>query len=237
MQVFYDFHIHSALSPCAEMEMTPNSIVGMAAIKGLQVIAITDHNSIENVAACMAAGEAYEVLVIPGIEVQTKEDVHVLCLFSDLNNLEAFYKVLEPYRITVQHQPDKFGRQVILSAEDEEMGDLQHSLYFSYSIGLTQLFQMVDDLDGAFVPAHIDRKSFSVISNLGFVPFDLPVQTIEYSSTCDVEAFQRQNPMLRKYAVLVDSDAHQLVDINEPVHTLEVVSMTAKDIIDKLRRG
>lgn len=237
MLIHYDFHIHSALSPCAEMEMTPHSIVGMAAVKGLQAIAITDHNSIENVRAAMRVGDAYDVVVLPGIEVQTKEDVHILCLFAEWDQLENFYASLEPYRIRVMHQPDKFGRQVIFTEEDVEVGDLEFSLYFSYSIGLSALYGLVEDNEGAFVPAHVDRQSFSVVSNLGFVPFDLPIQTIEYSNKCDVEAFQAANPLLRKYKVLIDSDAHQLEDINEPVHTLDVGALTSTAIIDKLRRG
>jgi len=144
---------------------------------------------------------------------------------------------LEPHRMLIQHQPDKFGRQVIFSSMDEELGDLEYSLYFSYAIGLSQLFQLVSDHEGAFVPAHVDRKSFSVISNLGFVPFDLPILTLEYSNACDVEAFQKNSPMLKKYAVLIDSDAHQLEDINEPIHSLEVEDLTRKAIIEKLRRG
>lgn len=123
MLIHYDFHIHSALSPCAEMEMTPHSIVGMAAVKGLQAIAVTDHNSIENVRAAMRVGDAYDVVVLPGIEVQTKEDVHILCLFAKWEQLESFYAALEPYRIRVLHQPDKFGRQVIFTEEDVEVGD------------------------------------------------------------------------------------------------------------------
>ncbi len=237
MLMAYDFHIHSVLSPCAEMEMTPNSIVGMAAVKGLQAIAITDHNSIENVKACMEVGEQYGVIVLPGIEVQTKEDVHVLCLFSEWTQLALFNQALEPYRILVNHQPEKFGRQVIMTSEDEEVGDLEYSLYFSYAVGLSQLFEMVDGLTGAFIPAHVDRKSFSVISNLGFVPFDLPIHTLEYSSACDIEKFQNMNPLVKNYSILVDSDAHQLVDINEPIHSIEVNALTANAIIEKLRRG
>jgi hypothetical protein len=219
------------------MEMTPNSIVGMAAVKGLQAIAITDHNSIENVEACLIAGETYGVLVLPGIEVQTKEDVHVLCLFSEMKQLVTFSQSLEPYRIIIKHQPEKFGRQVVFSEVDEELGELEYSLYFSYTIGLTQLFQLVSDLEGAFIPAHVDRNSFSVLSNLGFVPFDLPIATLEYSNSCNVEAFQKNSPMLKKYAVLIDSDAHQLEDINEPIHSLEIENLSRQAIIDKLRRG
>lgn len=237
MEIAYDFHIHSALSPCAEMEMTPHSIVGMAAVKGLDAIAITDHNSIENVAACMAVGKKYGVLVVPGVEVQTKEDVHVLCLFSTYEALTAFYANLEPYRLNIKHQPDKFGRQVVFSEEDEETLELEHSLYFSYTIGLTPLYQLVDTHSGAFVPAHVDRSSFSVISNLGFVPFDLPLRTVEYATHCDIESFQKKHKQLKQYSYIVDSDAHQLVDINEADYKLNVAALTAEAIIEKLKRG
>lgn len=237
IEIAYDFHIHSALSPCAEMEMTPNSIVGMAAVKGLDAIAITDHNSIENVSASMAVGEKYGVLVVPGIEVQTKEDVHVLCLFPTYDALAAFYSELESYRLYIKHQPEKFGRQVVFSEDDEEVCEMEHSLFFSYTIGLTPLLQLVNSHNGAFVPAHVDRNSFSIISNLGFVPFDLSLKTVEYAAQCDIQAFQNNHKQLKLLSYIVDSDAHQLVDINEADHKLQVASLSAEAIIEKLKRG
>ena len=123
MELYYDLHIHSCLSPCGDNDMTPANIVGMAAVKGLDVIAVTDHNSCKNCEAAMAAGEEYGVLVVPGMEICTAEEVHAVCLFPDLSRAMEFDRLVHDQLPPVKNRPDIFGDQQIYGCDDRICGE------------------------------------------------------------------------------------------------------------------
>lgn len=236
MKIYYDLHIHTALSPCADDDMTPNNIVNMAHIKGLNLIAITDHNSVKNCRACILAASELPLLVIPGMELQTKEDVHVLCYFRNIDDAEKFENQVDDYRIKLPNKPDRFGNQIIFNKLDEVVGEYPFALIASLDLSLNQVVDLVELLGGVTVPAHLDRPSNSLLSNLGFMPTDLKVRSIEISKRIEKNIFLNRNRRLEKYLLLQNSDAHNLVSISEQEEFWELKEMPDIDtVLNKLR--
>ena len=237
--VYYDFHIHSALSPCGSDDMTPNDIVGMAVLNGLDLIAVTDHNSLSNAGAVVKAAltkTGNDLIVLPGVEVSTAEEVHVVCLFSDLESAKNFESELAPYYSTLANRKDIFGNQILFDENDNITGEVERMLISPSSISFDDLYHLADKFGGAFIPAHIDRDSFSVISNLGFLPPHLDIHTVEVSLMGADKGFDKLNADI--YAgkkMIFSSDAHQLWAINEKVNFLVLPERTAGAAIDFLR--
>lgn len=230
MILHYDFHIHSALSPCSDIDMTPNNIVNMAKLKGLDVIAITDHNSIDNVAPAMKAGMREGIIVIPGMEVQTIEEVHILCLFPTIEAARQIAEIVYENLPDISNRPDIFGEQLIFNEADEIIGKEEKLLINSTNLSTYRLYQQMREAGGAYIPCHIDRPSYSIVSNLGFIPEDLPVRTVELSCNSSEQIKQAY----RQYRILINSDAHELGDISEPIHSIEIFDNFNKDISKKL---
>ena len=212
--LYYDFHIHSALSPCADNDMTPNNIVNMAALSGLNAIAVSDHNTIGNVRAAMEAGKNCGIEVIPAMEVETAEEVHILTLFPNIQAAE--YVASEVYKSLpdIKNRPDIFGEQIIMDSEDNVTGYEEKLLISPTSLSINSLFGLVLSAGGLFIPAHVDRHSYSILTNLGFIPEELDIKNIEISkNVADLDAYLDNRKDLKKYNVLRNSDAHYLQDI------------------------
>jgi len=235
-KVFYDLHIHTALSPCADDDMTPNDIVGMALINNLDLIAITDHNTVLNAHAVIKAAEDKNITVIPGVEVSTAEEVHVLCLFSAIDKAHNFEEELRPLHSKVKNRKDIFGNQLIYDENDEVTGEINRLLIAPSEISFDALHSLTNKHGGAFVPAHIDRDSFSVLSNLGFLPPHLNIKTIEVSQVGVTKGFIEQHR--EKYTnnqIVFSSDAHRLWEINERMNYIMLPELSAEAVIDFLR--
>ena len=213
--IYYDFHIHSALSPCGDNDMTPNNIVGMAKVTGLDAVAITDHNTVGNVRAAMKIGQEYGVTVIPGMEVETEEEVHILTLYPTIEAAE--YAAAEVYKKLpdIKNKPEIFGEQRIMDEEDNIIGYEDKLLLSATSFSIESLFDLVKTAGGLYAPAHVDRHSFSILTNLGFMPDYIDIKYIEISKLVeDTGAYLSSRPELRQYKILRDSDAHYLPDIS-----------------------
>lgn len=214
--IYYDFHIHSLLSPCGDKDMTPNNIVNMAMLLGLDAIAVSDHNSIGNVRAAQEVGKACGVKVIPGMEVETAEEVHILTLFPSIDAAEEAYKEVYKALPSIKNHPEIFGEQVYMDAEDNIVGYEEKLLISPTSLSINNLFDLVRSVGGLFIPAHVDRHSYSVLTNLGFIPDDLDIRHIEVSKYVeDLPAYLSNRPDLEKYFIFRNSDAHYLQDIAE----------------------
>jgi len=242
IHVYYDLHIHSALSPCGSDEMTPNDIVGMAILNDLDLIAVTDHNSFSNSESVInAAKAAYaktgkELIVLPGAEISTVEEAHVICLFSDLESAMNFESELTPYYSTLSNRIDIFGNQTLYDEEDRVTGEVERMLIAPTSISFDELYSLAHKHQGAFIPAHIDRSSFSVISNLGFIPPHLRINTVEISPVGAENGFDVHNAdKIGNRKPICSSDAHQLWTISERRKFLSLPTRTAKAAIDFLR--
>ena len=215
MKYYYDLHIHTALSPCGDNDMTPNNIVNMALLKGLDIIAVTDHNACHNAGALMELGARRQVLVIPGLEVESVEEVHVVTLFPDLESARKMGERVAARLPEMANREEIFGEELILNSKDEETGRLEQLLIVASEMTVEEVFQAADELGVIAFPAHVDRDSCSIVSNLGGIPDTLDVKIIELSAKCDAEAFFDNYPGLRQYPVLRDSDAHYLWDMSE----------------------
>ena len=235
MRVYYDLHIHSCLSPCGDSDMTPANIVGMAALKGLQVVALTDHNSCRNCPAFMKEAEEAGILGIPGMELTTSEEVHALCLFPGLEQAMRFQEFVDGRRMRIPNREDIFGRQEIYDENDRMIGTEENLLILASELSFEGLFEQVDSFGGVMVPAHIDRPSNSLLSNLGFVPPDSRFAAAEVKDLQTLPELYRTNPCLRRCRILNSSDAHSLWQIHEPEQTLEIEEWSARAVIRALQ--
>ncbi len=240
MKIYYDLHLHTALSPCGDADMTPNNLVNMSALCGLNCIAITDHNSFLNIEACMEVAEKnnLDILIVPGMEVETSEEIHVVCLFPDLESIKAFGKVVFDKLNKIKNNDRIFGRQQILDSEDNEIGVVDELLITSTNIDIYALIKLAKEHNGIAIPAHIDRNSNSIISNLGFIPPDLDITLIEFSRKAKPEDYL---PTIKKtscknFSYIISSDSHYLEHIPDAENFLEFDKKpNSFDIIEKLK--
>jgi len=200
-----DLHIHTCLSPCATLDMTPQKIVAEARKRKLDIIAITDHNSAENVGAVMAAATDSGLTVIPGMEVTTSEEVTK----SALDMQALVYDQLQPG----ENNEDLFGMQVVANAFDEVEGMNRRLLIGATRMGLGRVVDAIHDLDGVAIAAHIDRETFSVLGQLGFIPEDLHLDALEISRRMTLKQGRTVFRHLDKYPFVTSSDAHDVGDI------------------------
>ncbi len=227
MKVKYDLHTHSGLSPCAEDDMTPCNIVGFAAVNGLDMVAISDHNAIENVETAMAVGLAYGVTVVPAIEIQTEEDIHILCLFPTYRDLEDFYNSVEfPF---VENKPEIFGNQNVYDEDDNVIATEKRLLLNSSALASWEVKKIVESFNGVAIPAHIDREANGMVAILGAVTEEFTA--VELSTRASAEEIEKAR---KKYKVIVDSDAHTL-DAISIGSEIELESPTIECLLDYLK--
>lgn len=211
--VYVDLHLHTVLSPCAEVEMIPPLIVAQARRLGIGCIAVTDHNSAENVEAVMEAAEGTDLDVLPGMEVQSREEVHLICLFDTVQQVLAWQDSVYEHLPPLPNRPDSFGAQFVVDAEGEFVRENDRLLLASVDLSLEDIVSEVRDLGGLCIPAHVDRPSFSLIANLGFVPPGLDFAALELSRLTGPETAMQRFPELRKYTLIVSGDAHRLSEM------------------------
>ncbi|MBR2477054.1 MAG: PHP domain-containing protein [Clostridia bacterium] len=235
MRIAYDFHIHTALSPCGDGDMTPNNIVNMATLKGLDVIAITDHNTCGNAEACMKCAEGGELLVLPGMEVETAEECHIVCLFPNLKSAREMEEKVRDALPKIRNRTDIFGEQVYLDENDEIIGYEENMLVTATSLSVDKVSSLARSFGGVAIPAHIDKSSYSVISNLGIIDDAWGFTTVEIKDLSKEKSLQENNGTDR-FRVIHSSDAHYLWDISEREYFLDVESLTPEAIINTLLR-
>ena len=227
MRIKYDLHIHSALSPCADDNMTPSNIVGFAKLQGLDAVAIADHNAIANVKVAMDVGDAFDVVVVPAMELQTAEDIHILCLFESLEDLQSFYNCID--FADIQNRAEIFGEQLILDEDDNVLGQEQRMLLVASGVSVEEVVSLAKQYNGIAVAAHIDREENGMVAILGTVTEDFSVVEISATATKQIQCYTTG----RK--VITNSDAHTLEDIGVADGELEVVERSAKGILQALR--
>jgi hypothetical protein len=214
-KIAVDLHIHSCLSPCGDKDMTPNNIVNMAKLKGLDVIAVTDHNSAKNLPAVYEVAQKVGMNLLFGIEVNTKEDIHALVYFRTLKDVMLFDALIEKHLPEIKNRPEVFGHQYIMNSEDEITGEVEKLLISALDLGINDIVSLVKIYNGIVVPAHINRSSYSITASLGFVPPNLEVNTLEVSKETTIEKTKKEFRFFRDYFFIQSSDAHYLEDIAE----------------------
>ena len=233
MKIYYDFHIHSCLSPCGDEDMTPHDLVQMAAILGLDAIALTDHNACGNCAAAAEVAHEVGLTFLAGMELCTVEESHIVCLFPTVEKALAFEAVVKPTLPPVQNRPDIFGEQQLRNAQDELVGVEPILLTTASSISVDDVVRLARSFDGTAFPAHIDRPSYSVTAALGDLP-PLGFEVVEITASGDVEQLKAQYREIGDKPLLLNSDAHRLDDINEAAAYLELPDNTPETIIAAL---
>ncbi len=224
-----DLHIHTCLSPCAKEEMTPIAIVRQAKKKGLDVVGICDHNSTRNVAAVHQAGRREGLAVIGGIEVCSKEEVHVLGLFDDEESLTDMQKLIDE-NLQGENQPDYFGRQLLCDRHGEITGEETKLLIGATGLSVEEVVEGIHLFGGLAIASHVDRESFSLLSQLGVVPEGLPIDALEVSRRCTVSQARECLPQIRNYPLMCSSDAHQLDDIGVVFTTFTGEALSVREL-------
>ena len=206
MKYYYDLHLHSCLSPCGDLDMTPNNIVNMAKLLGLE----TDHNTSRNCEAAMAVGREIGLLVIPGMEMTTSEDIHAVCLFPDLEKALAWSDYVDAHRIKVKNRVNIYGEQIM------------------------HAYAKVKEFGGICYPAHIDRDSLSILSVLGEIDESCGFKTAELADISKLDELKKHHPILDTLHIITCSDAHYLENMRGAENTLELEELTAECVLAKL---
>lgn len=222
-----DLHIHTCLSPCTELDMSPKGILTSAKNKEIDIIGICDHNSSENSLAVMNAAKKMNIHVLPGMEVTSQEEVHVLALFDDIENTlklqEYVYKNLPG-----KNDEEAFGMQVIVNEKEEAIGFNDKLLIGATTIPLDEVIRMIHSFNGITIASHIDRESFSIISQLGFIPDNLELDAMEISPHITVEEANKRFKNI--YPITCSSDAHYPNDIGKSFTTFLLEDGTVDEI-------
>ena len=217
---YYDLHIHSCLSPCADDDMTPNNIAGMAALKGLNIVALTDHNSCKNCPSFFQACRRQGIIPVAGMELSTAEDIHLACLFPTLDEAMAFDGEIEKHLMDIKNRPEIFGNQLILDGDDEPVGNEDKLLISATDLWIGDAVELVRKFGGHVRPAHIDRESNGIVAILGDIPKEYRFNCFEFKSADNIAQYKERFSFISEEKILVCSDAHHLWDINEAEHSL-----------------
>ncbi len=218
---YYDLHIHSCLSPCAENDMTPCNIAGLAALNGLNIVALTDHNSGKNCPAFYKAAKNYGVIPVAGMELTTAEDIHLVCLFPTLEDAMSFSEEIDKRRIRVKNRKDIFGDQLIMDEEDNVLGEEEDLLPNATTVSLDEAPELVEKFQGVCYPAHIDREANGIIAILGELPKTPEFSTVEIRDRENTEAYVKDHHLEGK-TVVVSSDAHMIEQLREKENYFEL---------------
>lgn len=211
---YYDLHTHSCLSPCGDDDNTPNNIVGMASLCGLEILALTDHNSCKNCPAFFEVAKKYGIIPIAGMELTTSEDIHVVCLFESLKDALSFDEYVENNRTKFKNKPELFGHQRVLDKEDNPIFEIEDLLINATNISISQVGEIVRNHKGICYPAHIDRESNGIIAVLGSLPEDIPFDYYELHDSTMIEEYSKKFG-IPKSRFIVSSDAHYLTEFRD----------------------
>src|ERR1041385_463255 len=205
-----DLHVHTVLSPCAELEMIPPLIVHKALEKNIDLIAITDHNASANVRAVQKAAEGTSLVVLPGMEVQSREDVHLLTLFETLDELEAWQAQVDEALPDLQNHPDYLREQFMVDETGEYVRREPRLLLTSTTFSIDEIFERVNAIGGLVIPAHVERTSYGLFPTLGLISENWDVSALEISRLTTPEKVARIFPAVCQYPLIQNGDAHRL---------------------------
>jgi len=220
----YDLHMHSCLSPCGDIDMTPNNLVNMSMLQGLDLIALTDHNTARNCPAALEVAKELPITVIPGLELNTCEEIHVVFVFPTLEKAMDFDSYVYSHLNKVENRHEIFGEQIIMDSSDRPIGVEDMLLINTTDISIDDTWKLAQQFGGFCWPAHIDRPSNSLIAALGMLPPDLPHPTLEVKKPEEFFADPQWADLRERFHIITNSDAHTLLDIPDPVRSLELES-------------
>ncbi len=211
---YYDLHLHSCLSPCGDDDNTPNNLCGMASLLGINILALTDHNTTKNCPAFFTAAKRYGIIPVAGMELTTSEDIHVVCLFEDIEDAMKFGEYIDTRRIKIKNRPDFFGNQQILDGDDNFISEEEHLLSNATDVSIEEAYELVKNYGGISYPAHIDREANGIIAILGTIPPDSDFTIYELNGRENIESYSNEYK-IAKERFIISSDAHILTDMRE----------------------
>jgi PHP family Zn ribbon phosphoesterase len=224
-----DLHIHTCLSPCSDWEMSPRKIVAKSINNQLDIIAICDHNSAENVQAAIYVGERLGLCVLPGMEICSREEVHVLGLFSAVEQAQAMQEFIYAH-LPGENQAELFGYQVIVNDKDEVLGEVSRLLIGASRLSLQDIAVKIHELGGLSIASHVDRPSFGIVGQLGFIPTDLSLDGLEVSYRVPLNEVRKKIPGVMDLPCISSSDAHFLDDIGKAKTVFTLAKPTFEEI-------
>ncbi len=208
-----DLHIHTLLSPCGSLEMSPAAIVQLAKARNIDIIGITDHNHSGHSALIQELAAAEGIFVLRGFEVTSKEEAHCLAFFEKEHEIKAFQDFIDDHILKIDNNPDKFGYQVIIDKDEMITEEIPWLLINAIDYDVDKLARKVHSLNGLFIPAHVNREAFSLMSQLGFVPPDIKADALEISRHTTKEKFLKSQSYLSGFSFIQSSDAHYPEDL------------------------
>ncbi len=235
MRVYYDLHLHTCLSPCGDGDMTPWNTVNMAKLLGLDMIAVTDHNSCGNCRSAMKVGEKIGITVVPGMELCTAEEVHCICLFDNIDRAEDFSNFIKGTMPPIKNREEIFGSQLLMDDADGIAGKEEILLTVASGISIDSLPELVKEYGGVCFPAHIDRESYSILSSLGDFPPELKVNAFELTLRADERYYLENYENISGKKLIRSSDAHYLTNMREKEFYLDLEENSASCLIEYLK--
>lgn len=230
-----DLHIHSVLSPCANLLMTPANILKKANEIGLDIIAITDHNSGKNVEIAMKLAKKYEINIIPGMEVESSEEIHLLCYFPKIKELINFQKIIYENLPDRENDEEYFGYQLLTDKKDNYRAKEKRMLATAVNLNINQIVNKTRKMGGIVIPSHID-KSYGIIKNLGFIPEDLNFKILEISKNSEIKKLKENYPYLNNYNLIKNSDSHYLDEI-KIMYKSSLNKLNFENLFNNLKSG
>lgn len=230
-----DLHLHTVLSPCGDIYMSPSAIIEQAKKLHLDVIAITDHNSTRQVKVTQQLGRENGILVIGGVEITTQEEAHALAYFETDEQLDAFQEFLDENLPHIPNDEERFGYQLIVDKDEEITGEEEWLLLSAIDADLDTLYDKVHEIGGLFVPAHVNKPASSLMSQLGFIPPDIKADALEISKHVKKEDFLKKFAYLKKFMFTKSSDAHFVHIIGEVHCVLNMYDLTFDEFRKTLR--
>ena len=210
-----DLHIHTCLSPCAELEMSPLAVVNAASEKGLDIIGITDHNSAENIIAAQKVAENMELTVLAGMEITSSEEAHILALFNDTKAIIKLQDIIYKNLLPGENDEKMFGEQIVVNEKDEVLDFNKRLLIGSTMLSAQEVIDNIHSLGGLAIASHIDQEAFSIISQLGFISEDMKFDALEFSPHTDRKNAEERFQPYKSITWISSSDAHHIKDIGK----------------------
>lgn len=230
VEIRADLHIHTCLSPCADTwRMTPGSIVQAARSMGLELIAVCDHNSMRNVAAVQKKAARVGLAVLPGMEITSAEEVHLLGFFPDLDRAMAFQELVDK-KLPGENIPEIFGYQVLMDEQDEILGSEDRFLAGATTLKLEELVQAIHGQGGLAIASHVDRGGFGILGQLGFIPEGLALDGLEISWAMTRPEARGRFPQIRGLPLLRSSDAHTPEEVGRAWSRLKVEEASFEEL-------
>ena len=222
-------HIHTCLSPCGDWGMSPKTIIKKSLEKNLDIIGICDHNSAENIEAVIKAGDGKGIRVVPGMEICSKEEVHILSVFETTEQALLMQKYIYE-NLPGENSPKMFGEQIVADENDEVAGENKRLLIGATTLNLTEIVDKIHSLNGLCIASHVDRSAFGIISQLGFIPPDLPLDGVEISWRIKPSEAMEQMPDIKRFPFIISSDAHFPDDIGKVTTRFFIAEPTIDEI-------